>query len=491
MNEIARLAAEINLRHEAQRSAITDAARVVAEFDATRRLAMEKFADLSNTGISEARRLAMEKLTDFPDTGLDAARRLAMEKMADLADTGLSETRRLAMEKLATLEDSGLEASRRLAMERLAALEHTSIEAERRAMLEPMRMMEAERRAMLEPMRMIEAQQKAFERSIAGITAFASIDPWKHFDGLTSEIDRVQRQVSEISNRYSSTSVNLREMALLPSFAGTDHICQTLRLSQLWEGAGKSIAPLASSIACTGQQVAVQDEQILQYPAIFNLDTIEESEDTELAIFPSQNLFQVQRAELVLCIRRSPDALEDPEIIDSLPSFAYTKTAQSVCALIPLINQQCAARGEVEIFKPTNQLIRALVTLPNLIAVSRDLFAQFIDCLYFMVYEGAGKDNLRFMGLVQPAVAEPVWRIKHFRNLDLRHDVEHGKEKEIEKKQRELGQDYLQLIGVPTPRTRRDYRNAQLVLLKQVDTMLRQISDAIQALPPPNTAAKP
>jgi len=364
------------------------------------------------------------------------------------------------------------------------------METANRALLEPIRMMEAAKRAVLEPMRVMEAQEKAFRESIAGIIRFSAIAPWKHFAAFSSEIDRVQRQFSEIASLYASVQIHLRATALIPSFAGTEHIYQTLRLSQVWEQAGKSIAPLASSIACTEQQVTAQDDEIIRYPSVFDLGALEEAEDSELAVLPIQNLYQIQRAELVLIARSSPDALEDEEVIDSLPSFTYTKTAQTVCSLIPLINQQCTARGEAEIFKPTNQLLRALVTLPNLIAVSRDLFAQFIDCLYFMVYEGAGKDNLRFLTLIQGPLVEPVWRIKHFRNLDLRHDVEHGKPRDIEKKQLELGQDYLQLIGVPIPRTRRDFRNAQLALLQQVEALLRRISDAIQALPPPSTAAK-
>ncbi len=397
MNNIARLAAEITARHDAQRFAISDAARVFMAFDRSRRAALE-----------------------------------AIPK---------------------PLEDHR-------------------------------RMREAVNKAILEPMRVKEAQEKAFKQSIARIITFANIAPWKHLAAPSSEIDRIKRQFSQITSIYATASIDLRVATLLPSCVGSEHIYQTLRLSQLWEQAGKSIAPLASSIACTEQQVAVQDEEIIRYPSVFNLDTLEESEDTELAVLPTQNLYQIQRAELVLIARTSPDALEDEQVVNSLPSFEYTKTVQAVLALILLINQQCAARGEAEIFKPTNQLIRALVALPNLITVSRDLFAQFIDYLYFIIYEAAGKDNLRFLDLVQSAVVEPVWKIKHFRNLDFRHDVEHGKTRDIKKKQLELGQEYCQLLGVPIPRTRRDFRNAQLVLLNQVKAMLRHISDAIQALPP-------
>jgi hypothetical protein len=346
------------------------------------------------------------------------------------------------------------------------------------------RMMESLNRTLREPIRQAQAQQKAIAEAIADIMALTRDAPWKRLSAVTMEFARIQSQASEIASVYASVRTGLCAVALLPSFTGTQHIRQTLRLSQLWEQAGKPVAPLASSVACTQLQVAAQDEEILQYPDVFHLDELQATEEAALAVLPPQNLYQVQRAELVLVARTSPDALEKEEVVDSLPSFEYTKVAQALCALVPLINQQCAARGDREIFKPTNQLIRALVTLPNLIAVSRDMFATFVDCLYFVIYEGGGGNSLRFLGLLDDSQAAPVWAIKHFRNLDLRHDVEHGTSKEIQKKQLALAEDYSRLIGVPTPRTRRDFRNAQLTLLKQAVAMLRAISDAIEALPP-------
>ena len=351
----------------------------------------------------------------------------------------------LAMAKMTELERHALRAPiEMMDADRQAALAMAKMtELERHALRAPIEMMDADRQAALKWQRLMEVERTAFEQSIAHVSAFADIAPWNHLPALRSEIDLAERLHSEITNRFSSASSDLLFTALRPSSVGMEHIQQTLKLSQLWERAGRSVAPLASSIACTGQQVAAQDEEIIRYPAIFDLNAIEESEDTELAVLPVQNLYRVQRAELVFIARTSPNALEDDETINSLPSFEYTRTVQAVCGLMLLINQQCATRGEAEIFKPTNQLMRALVTLPNLIAVSRDHFGQFIDYLYFMVYEGAGKDNLRFLGLIQSAAVEPVWRVKHIRNYDLRHDVEHGKPSDIAKKQQELGQDYL------------------------------------------------
>ena len=260
----------------------------------------------------------------------------------------------------------------------------------------------------------------------------------------------------------------------------TERACGT----KLIEGRERAL----SSTPCGERQAAAKDEEILRYPTAFNLSATVATGDAELAVAATANLYSVQLAELTLIACRSPELLGNPETLASLPSLRYSRTAQAVCSLIPLINQQCGAHGLEQIFKPTNQLIRALVALPNIIAVSRDLFAQFIDCLFFIVYEGAGKDNLRFLPLISASAVEPVWTIKHLRNYDFRHDVEHGKPNEIQKKQASLGEDCFRLIGLPTPRSRRDFRNAQLSLLKQVEALLSHISDRIDALPPPGDA---
>ena len=116
----------------------------------------------------------------------------------------------------------------------------------------------------------------------------------------------------------------------------------------------------------------------------------------------------------------------------------------------------------------------------NLVAVRESQFAEFIDHLYFIVYEGAGSDNLRFLRLLDDADAEPVWMLKHIRNYFTRHDVEHGKDSEIEKKKLRLGEIFTSLIGKPLPRSRRDFGDAQLALLRHCEKCLAKISDKLE-----------
>ncbi len=61
-----------------------------------------------------------------------------------------------------------------------------------------------------------------------------------------------------------------------------------------------------------------------------------------------------------------------------------------------------------------------------------------------------------------------------------RHDVEHGSERDIKKKQERLGQIFAELIGKPQPRMRGEFTIAQLTFLKRIEGMLRLIYEKIE-----------
>jgi len=333
----------------------------------------------------------------------------------------------------------------------------------------------------------VEADMRAVVNAISPSIKMLEQGPWKKLLGPESPLTQYRARIAEISAAYSQVSIRLRSIASLPSIVAGQHAAMTYRMCESWEEAGRRLDPLVASVAASEGIVEAQEPDILEYPEVIDLSSLETEEDYELAGQPVLNLFHVQRTELIWVARTSPAALEDETVLDTLPSVEYFNAAQSVCRLVTLINRQREARGEEPIFKLTSRLVESLITLPNLIANSRQLLGDFIDCLNFVLYEGAGKDNLRFLGLISDDDAAPIWAIKHFRNYDLRHDVDHGKATQVTKKLKELAADYQSLIGIPVPRKRQDYRRVQLQLVKRIEQMLRRVSDAIEALPPPET----
>ena len=94
-------------------------------------------------------------------------------------------------------------------------------------------------------------------------------------------------------------------------------------------------------------------------------------------------------------------------------------------------------------------MLEAFVNLPWLIPYDEKSFGKFVDGLYFIAYEGAGKDKLRFLkdygGPLTPEECDVIWSIKTLRNKWLRHDVDHGKESDIDKSWKSLDECFLQL----------------------------------------------
>ena len=129
---------------------------------------------------------------------------------------------------------------------------------------------------------------------------------------------------------------------------------------------------------------------------------------------------------------------------DTAALTAKSSTAQTVeqgRRVLELVTQ-CNEAGKtsdfgLEIFKPTTRLMTVFNDLSWITASDRLRFGDVIDCLYFIFYEGAGKDNLRFLdkhgGPLTDADCDLIWCIKHLRNKWLRHDADHGKEKENQK----------------------------------------------------------
>ena len=329
----------------------------------------------------------------------------------------------------------------------------------------------------------IKAMQQAMTANRAAIDHFVKLPALHDFRGVFGHLDALQQmrsQIRSISETYSSFGLQIQRFALRPTTFGVAHISGTTELLSVWEARQRPVDPLMASISCTEAQVVSQDEDILEYPEVFDFTEIEEADEDDTATVPTHNLYFVQRSELIVLARKMPHFLDDERSLNSLPTFRYFNLAQSVCRLVTIINRQCAVSGIDAVFRLTDRLAESLVALPNLIAVDGKNFAEFVDYLYFIIYEGAGKDNLRFLGLIGPDDAEPVWVLKHIRNYLTRHDVEHGKEKDIKKKQERLGAIFSSLIEKPLPRTRRDFGDAQIAFLMQIEAMLKKVSDELE-----------
>jgi hypothetical protein len=188
-----------------------------------------------------------------------------------------------------------------------------------------------------------------------------------------------------------------------------------------------------------------------------------------------------QRSELL----ELPEGVgEDVESLVSRSVGAQAvENARGLLELVACCNKSSRVKGGIEIFKPTTKLLEVFSDLPWLLPESEKAFGEFIDCLFFLLYEGAGKDNLRFMqkhgGPLADADCRVVWCVKFLRNKWLRHDADHGKESDIERSWGDLSTQFRWLGLRGYPRSASDFRQLHRQLLAEVLAFLEKLTHAL------------
>ncbi|MFO0881273.1 MAG: hypothetical protein U0840_28540 [Gemmataceae bacterium] len=166
-------------------------------------------------------------------------------------------------------------------------------------------------------------------------------------------------------------------------------------------------------------------------------------------------------------------------LVQKSPVAQTVGLAKEMLSLVARCNEASKTAGSAEIFKPTTRLLEVFADMPWLVASDKSRFADVVDCLYFVFYEGAGKDKLRFLkdqgGPLAPADCDLIWCIKHLRNKWTRHDADHGKESDIRRSWSELASKFswLQLGSYPTELAH--FRQMHDRLLREAIAFLRLI----------------
>lgn len=217
-----------------------------------------------------------------------------------------------------------------------------------------------------------------------------------------------------------------------------------------------------------------------------NLDVLSafmESPADDDTVSPSRMLVApfIQRSEL---LELSEEVDDDVESLVSRSEGAQTvESARGLLDLVTYCNKSSRVKGGPEIFKPTTKLLEVFSDLPWLLPESEKAFGEFIDCLFFLLYEGAGKDKLRFMqkhgGPLADADCRVVWCVKLLRNKWLRHDADHGKESDIERSWGSLSAQFRWLGLGGYPRSASDFRRMHRQLLAEVSMFLEKLTDAL------------
>ena len=194
---------------------------------------------------------------------------------------------------------------------------------------------------------------------------------------------------------------------------------------------------------------------------------------------PIIDIFDVQQMELL----NAGKILVDQRYLFLLklsPTAALSFKARNITKSMIACNLNAKLSGDDEIFIPTTSLLEAQNNL-SWITVRDDLsLGNLIDCLYVMLYEAAGRDNLRYMKFIDDEACNIVWVIKDFRNKRFRHDPDHGRQLDQRKSWHDLSESLSKLGFTWFPRTREDFQRIHQKLLDEVDAFLKKLAIAIE-----------
>jgi hypothetical protein len=221
-------------------------------------------------------------------------------------------------------------------------------------------------------------------------------------------------------------------------------------------------------------------EPILEEIRQFNTDT--------LLGGISSNRFQIQRNELL-----KRDDVEEEETYESLviksPAAISFDLIVNCLKIVGLCNEAALTTKGNGIFTLTNSVWANSFKLLQTVPTNKENFAEIVDYLYFLLIEGAGKDVLRFItyedknqygyfSRTEPEV-EIIWKIKHLRNKWLRHDIEHGKDKDIAKDYR-IRKETLKWFGMQrVPQSSAEFIFLYNNLMLKVEEFLKNLLERI------------
>ena len=166
------------------------------------------------------------------------------------------------------------------------------------------------------------------------------------------------------------------------------------------------------------------------------------------------------------------------------PSTQLAEASRQVLRSIAICNRMVSVESGQDIFKPTTRLLKVYSDLPLIVASDLRSFGEFLDCMYILLYEAAGKDALRYLkqngGMLEEEECCIIWHIKTLRNKWIRHDADHGGANAIRKSRKQLGIALAELGLNHFPVTTDDYRALQGRILAEVSLLLNRMVPEIR-----------
>lgn len=305
-------------------------------------------------------------------------------------------------------------------------------------------------------------------------------------------LQREQTQIAELVRSLSTPALDIQAALrpMLDSLASTEALLGLERFNRRWvdvalqpQLAFQEFAKKHLSLAATASEVARQNRLGLLDSSAHLLESVTKgldlaalmrptSEELWIGSIPEVNVYHTLDGELeVLDLEQT--AIDTDSAVEETQSGMIAELGARLVHLVYNLNVESEREGQPPVFKPTTKALMACAVIPSRVAYDSASFAEITDHLFFLLYEGSGSAK-RLTALNDESKLEALWRLKHLR-LGARHDLCHGTERDAEKKNRQVGEAYLALIGQVGPRSKVDWMTAQLELYRELSEMLERI----------------
>lgn len=173
-------------------------------------------------------------------------------------------------------------------------------------------------------------------------------------------------------------------------------------------------------------------------------------------------------------------ALEQSTLVE------ITEKGKAISENIITLNELMKDRGEEDVFKYTDKVAKGFITMSTTVCTSGAQMGNIIDALFFIFYEnieriktviGEGDKTIGDQIVRDNDAYQCIFNVKTIRN-DLRHDLDHGSNKEVRKKLMSIGDCYKHYCK-QRPLRAKDYKLLQLGLYNEFLLLEQQLIEKV------------
>lgn len=290
-----------------------------------------------------------------------------------------------------------------------------------------------------------------------------------HNNGI-AKITSVATQISSITGILASQTDYIKEL-IAPKTMLTDLQAIATQAHTAIEATGRLSAWQLGVIDIASLMV---DRQVNWASKIcsseFSITPLSKIEDN-IEVKPRINVIALLPEELKREKEKKVDATPEEALVKS-PAYRISEKGKRLIDKVVAINKICERKGRERLFKYTGATMRAAAAIGGTICQTEETFGGIIDDFYEVFYENIEHIKAIVTDEVvrNEDVYQCIFRVKHMRT-DLRHDYDHGKEKDIRNKNMAIGDSYMHYAGKPVLITSSDYLTTQDKLYDEFDVL--------------------